>query len=110
MVSAGIVVAQVRTEQQRLHIVQHQFEPGEITGVGIEQAVRAAGGRADVAVAVEHDESIVMLERAPRPRRGPGHRNVERRFRNRFDGPRRDHLGYDFGWHLTSRDFPLAQR
>ena len=36
-----IVVAQIGAEQQRLHVVQHQFEPREIAGVGVEQAVRA---------------------------------------------------------------------
>ena len=83
-----IVVAQVRAEQQRLHLVQHELEPGEIAGIGVEQPVRSAGGRADIAMAVEHDEGVVVLERAPRPRRGPGHRNVERRFRDHFDGSR----------------------
>ena len=102
----GIVVAQIRTEQQRLHLVQHQFEPGEIAGVGVEQSVRPAGGSADVAMAVEHDEGVVMLERAPRPGRGPGHRDVERRFLDLFHDPGRHDLGYGFGCHVTSIGSP----
>ena len=77
-----IVVAQIGAEQQRLHLVEHHFEPGEIARIGIEQAVGPAGGGADIAVAVEHDEGVVVLERAPRPRRRARHRDVERRFRD----------------------------
>ena len=94
-----IVVAQIGAEQQRLHLVQHQFEPGEIAGVGIEQAVGPAGGRADIAVAVEHDEGIVVLERTPRPRRRPGHRDVERRFLDRFGLTNLRYLGHGFDCH-----------
>ena len=78
----GIVVAQVGAEQQRLGLVQHQFEPRQIARIGIEQSVGATGRSADVAMAVEHDESIVMLEGAARPCGLAGHRNVERRFRD----------------------------
>jgi len=81
----GIVVAQIGAEQQRLHVVEHHLEPGEIAGVGVEQAVRPAGGGADVAMAVEHDKGVVMLERAPRPRRRARHRNVERLLRYLLD-------------------------
>ena len=62
--------------------VQHHFEPRQIARVGIEQPVGTAGRGADVAMAVEHDEGVVMLQRAPRPRGRSGHRNVERRFRD----------------------------
>ena len=41
-----IVVAQIGDEQQGLDVVEHHLEPGEIACVGIEQPVRAAGGRA----------------------------------------------------------------
>src|SRR5262249_54439377 len=54
------------------------------TGIGVEQAVGAAGRGADVAVAVDHDEGVAALERAPRPRRRSRRRNVERRFRDRL--------------------------
>ena len=39
----GIVVAQVRAEQEWLEIVEHELKPREIARVAIEQAVRAAG-------------------------------------------------------------------
>ena len=58
----GIVVPQIRTQQQRLHFVKHQFKSRQIAGVRIEQAIGSAGGSADVAMAVEHDKRIVMLE------------------------------------------------
>ena len=74
----GIVVAQIGAEQQRLEIVEHELEPREVARIVVEQAIGTAGGRADVAVAVEHDEGVVVLERAPRPCRGPGHRDIER--------------------------------
>jgi len=35
----GIVVTQIRTQQQRLHLVEHEFEPGKIAGVRVEQAI-----------------------------------------------------------------------
>ena len=80
-----VIIAQIRSEQQRLDAVQHQFKPREIAGVGVEQTIGPAGGGADVAVTVQHDEGVVMLECAARPCRGPGHRNVERRFLDDFD-------------------------
>ena len=102
-----IVVAQIGAEQQRLHVVQHQFEPGEIAGVGVEQPIGPAGGCADIAMAVEHDERVVMLERTARPRGRPRHRNIERRFRDRLD--RLDlQLGYDFSCHGTSAGSPAS--
>src|SRR6201999_134064 len=30
-----IVIAQIRAEQQGLDFVEHEFEPGEVTGIGI---------------------------------------------------------------------------
>src|SRR5205823_3164175 len=56
----------------------------------------------DVAMTVEHDESVVVLERAPRPCRRPGHRNVERRFLRVLDGSRGRNLRNKFGCHVTS--------
>ena len=47
---------------------EHQLQPRQIARVGIEQPVGSAGGSADIAVAVEHDERIVVLQRAARPR------------------------------------------
>jgi len=97
-----IIIPEVGPEQQRLNLVQHQLQPGEITGIGVEQAVRSARGSANVAMTVEHDKSVVVLERASRSRRGPGHWNVEGRFHYLFDGPRHRNLGNDFGCHETS--------
>ena len=65
--------------------LMQQFQPRQIARVGMKHAVGPAGGGADVAMAVEHGEGIAMLERAARPRRGTGRRNVERSFRNRVD-------------------------
>ena len=76
-----VVVAQVGAEQQRLHPVEQQFEMREKTRVAVEQAVGAAGRRADIAVAVEHDERVVVLERAARPRDRTRRWNIERRLR-----------------------------
>ena len=92
-----VIVAQVGTEQQRLDFIEHHLQPGEITRIGIEQAVGSAGRSADIAVAVQYNEGVVVLERAARPCRGPGHRDIERRFRDQFDSLERHDLGYDFG-------------
>ena len=40
---SGIVIAHIRSEQQRLELIQKKLEPGEITGVGVKQTVRSAG-------------------------------------------------------------------
>src|SRR5205807_862197 len=55
-------------------------EMREKTGVGMKQPVGPARRSADVAMGVEHDESIIMLERPTRPRPGADGRNVERCF------------------------------
>ena len=57
-----IVVAQIGAEQQRLDFVEHHLQPGEITRIGVEQTVGPAGGGADIAMAVQHDEGIVVLQ------------------------------------------------
>src|SRR5579872_4171132 len=49
---------------------------------------------------IEHDESVIMLEGPPRPRRRPRHGNIERRLHDRFERSQRD-LGYGFGCHVT---------
>ncbi len=51
-----VVVAHVRAQQQGLHPVDEELEMGEETRVAMKQAVGPAGGSADIAVAVEHDE------------------------------------------------------
>ena len=75
-----VVVAQIRAEQQRLRVVDPQFEPREKPRVAVEQPVGSLGC-ADIAMAVEHDEGVVMLERQSRPGRGRGGGNVEGSFR-----------------------------
>ena len=92
-----VVVAQVGAEQQGLHVVQQKFEPRQIASVGVEQSVGTSRGRADIAVLVENDEGIVVLQRAPRPRRRAGDRNVEGHFAHHLiDGSTDrlvDHIG-----------------
>src|ERR1700743_915828 len=58
----GIIVPQIGPKQQRLDIGQEKFQPRDIAGISIEQTVRTAGRSADIAVTVEHDERVVMLE------------------------------------------------
>ncbi len=95
-----IVVAQIGAEQQRLKVVEHELQPREVAGVVMEQAVRSAGRRADVTMTVEHDEGVVVLERATRSRRRARHRDIEGLLRDLFHGPRhRDALGDDFSCH-----------
>ena len=94
-----IVIAQIGAEQQRLDFVEHHLQPGEIARIGVEQTVRPAGRGADIAMAVQHDEGIVVLERAALPRRRARHRNVERRFRDVLGSLDGDELS-DFGCHL----------
>ena len=65
----GVVVAHIGAEQQRLHVVQPQLEVRKKARIGVEQSVRAARGRADVPMAVDHDESVAVLQGAPRARR-----------------------------------------
>ena len=73
----AVVVGKVRPEEERLKSVDQQFEMREVAGVAIEQAVRAARRSADVAVAVEHQEAVVLLHGAPQPSRGLGRRDIE---------------------------------
>ena len=57
-----IVVPQIRSQQQGLPFVECQFEPGQVAGIGIEQAIRPARRGTDITVTVEHDESVVMAQ------------------------------------------------
>ena len=101
-----VVVAQVGPEQQRLHAVEQQLEMREETGVAVEQPVGAAGRRADIAVAVEHGEGVVVLERAARPRGRARCWNIERRFRNGIERQFRERAALDR--HETSiSSFPV---
>src|SRR5205814_1918341 len=49
-----IVIANVRSEQQRLHAVEQQFKLGDVSRVAVKQPIGPAGGGADIAVAVDH--------------------------------------------------------
>jgi len=66
----GIVIAQIGAEQQRRDVVHQKFEAREKSCVTAEQSVGRIRRRSDIAVAVEDDEGVVMLERQPRTRRG----------------------------------------
>ena len=102
----SVVIAQVGPEQQRLHPVEQELEMREKTGVAVEQAVGAAGRSAYVAVAVEDDEGIVVLERTARPRGRTRRWNIERRLRNSVERQFRERDALD--WHETSvSSFPV---
>jgi hypothetical protein len=45
-----IVIAQVGPEQQRLHAIQQQLQPGKIAGIRVENSVLPAGRDSDVAM------------------------------------------------------------
>ena len=66
-----VVVAHIGAEQQRLRVVHAQFEVRKKARVGVKESVRAARRGADVPVTVDDDESVAMLQGAPRARRGP---------------------------------------
>src|SRR5262249_36769497 len=57
----------------------------EKTRVAMKEPVGAAGRRAHIAVAVENEEGIVVLEGAAGTRRRARRRNVERRLGNNFE-------------------------
>ena len=77
----AVVVGEVRAEQERLKPVDQQLEMRQVTGIATEQAVRPARRRADVAMAVEHHEAVVLLHGEPRPCRWLGRRDIERNVR-----------------------------
>ena len=80
-----IVVAHIGAQQQKLSAVELQFEQPEETRVAAIQPVRAAGRGADVAMAVENREAVVVFEIPAWTRRGAGRRNIERHLRNLLD-------------------------
>ena len=61
------VVAHVRSQRQRLRAIEQEFQVREESRVAMKQAVRPAGRGADVAVAIEHDERIVVFQNVTRP-------------------------------------------
>src|SRR5690606_8014579 len=63
-----IVIADIGAEQHWLHAVYDHFQIGQESGVAMEKPVLPADRGAEVAVAVEQDESVIMLERAARAR------------------------------------------
>src|SRR2546423_909789 len=79
-VEVEIVVPDRRAQQEGLRAVYQQLEVRKIARVAVEHAIGAAGGRADIAMAVEHGKGVVVLERSPRPGRGTGHGDVKGRF------------------------------
>src|SRR5689334_237710 len=105
-----IVVTQIGAEQQRLNILEHELKLRQITGVGVEQAVRSTRGRTDIAMTIEDDEGVVVLERTPWPGRRPRHGDVERLVYSQLDDLRAreylsDRLGHDnLGCFATARD------
>jgi hypothetical protein len=64
----GVVVAHTEAQQQRLIAIQRNPQIRKKPGVVVKQAVRSAGGCADVAVAVHHREGVTVFERAAGPR------------------------------------------
>ena len=83
-----IVVALVRAKQQRLLFVHEQLKARQKPRVMMKQPIRSAGQRADIAVAVDHEEGVITFERAPKPARGAGGGNIKRRFGIRRFGTR----------------------
>ena len=81
----GIVVADVRAQQQRLLPVQQHLQVGDVTRVTKENAVRTARRRSDVGMAVEHGEAITMLEGAAGSCGRSRTRNIKRNFGNFLD-------------------------
>ena len=76
---AEVVVPDRRAQQKGLLTIDRELEVRQETRVAVEETVRSAGRRTDVAVAVEDGKGIVVLERQSRPGRGSGRRDVERR-------------------------------
>src|SRR6478752_973770 len=81
----GVVVADVRTQQQGLRAVEQYFEVRQIAGVAKEDAVGPARRCADVGVTVEHGEAVALLEGAAGPCRGSRPGDVERGLRSLLD-------------------------
>ena len=84
----GIVVAYIGPEQQRMHAVDQEFQPREVTRVGMKYAVRSIGGRADAAMTIKHGEGVTVLEGNAWPARRARCRDVERGFGYGLSGGR----------------------
>src|SRR5262249_52023760 len=80
-----VVVVRVGAEQQRLRSVEREREQREKSRIGVKQPVGAVGDHADVAVTVDQDEGITVLQGAARPRRRRRGGDRIRLLRNRFD-------------------------
>ena len=76
-VIADICVVDGRMQQQRPRTFEQQLKVRKVTCIAIEQTILAARASADIAVAVEHGEGVVVLQIAPRPCRRIDRRNVE---------------------------------
>ena len=72
-----VVVAQIGAEQQQLLAVHAQLEMRQEARILVEQPVGSARRGADIAVAVDDDERIAVLQRATGPRRSARSRNIE---------------------------------
>src|SRR5262249_52086128 len=70
-------VMQVRPQQQRLEVVDRQFEPRQKPGVVVKQAIRSALGGANVTMAIQNHEGVAMLERRAWPAADSGGRDIE---------------------------------
>ena len=73
-----IVIAQVRAKQQRRTVIDQQLQAREESCVTEKQPVGTSRRGAEIAVAVEHREGIVVLEHTPQPRRRLRRGNIER--------------------------------
>ena len=82
----GVVVAQVRAEQQRLLAVHQKFEMRQEARVVVKQPIGVARRGADVAISVHHGEGITVFERPARPGRRSRCRDIERRLGNSVVG------------------------
>ena len=69
----GVIVAQVRAEQERWCVIHQELETRKIASVAIEQPVGSRRRRTDIAMIVAYHKRIVMLQRSPRPARGLRH-------------------------------------
>src|SRR5271156_2434802 len=73
----AVVVGKVGPQEERLKSVDQQLEMREIARVAFEQAIGAARRSTDVAVAIEHEEAVVVLHSAPQPDCGLGCRHIK---------------------------------
>src|ERR1700722_4182310 len=87
----AVVIGKVRPQEEGLNAVDQHLEMRKIARVAFEQAVRTARRSTDVAVAIEHEEAVVMLHSGPQPNWGRGCRQRKwrggGRLTSRRDGP-----------------------